>query len=940
MIPPRSDNRSWVRKVDGDMHVVGPTEQPQTRWYPGNLSELLWIVTRHLEEPAPTHPEAKVCGSHWAMSKAAVTPGQMIETATPVHESTGDQSAPRLNEVLHEVIPACMSPQAIAAFMKQDVPEFDPTAMPDKEKYYLFHVESGMRIYELYSYMDSGDDGRNERSLAWLIEHLPITDKKATYLGPWALETMGGAGGQTIAGVASTATHGGDILASAISDAIVALHLIAPDGQEYWIERKTILPNQQFNLVDEGKLKALYAPRDPSKPGGAFRAREIVYLQDDDLINAAIVSCGRMGIIYSVVVRAIRQFALHQETLTPFWHEVRTWLSDPSNATNVANFGNHFLRIDVDVYPKPVFDWSTAAWLFGTGVFGGLPLAVVGLYAGIRGDEYRTWLISRQFQPLQAANKGSLAAPRYHGRQERSGPNKGATQTLEKWDEEGGLRDPCGAANWLKQFLEDVSNELEGIRNDALLQWVVAGGVIAATAITFPAAAQAARAYQQVLERVMLFCQVWILVFAGIRAALPNDMPFGDFLASLMNTFAGMNAHSIVQLMYWIGSNSEHGGRDKPFTAISYAVMDEHNYKNKGCIAPGDSIEFFMDANAPGLVSFIDYALGEVRNLADDGEGFGGYISLRFMKDSPSFLAMQRWSRTCSIEIAGLSKIDGTGPLLERLEAESLKRGIVLHWGQRNHRAQADLEKVFNPAPGGAFHRWRAALSTLSEHGRLDNFSTDYSRYKGLEITEPRLYSLTASLTDGCENEVSTISYDAFRNPPGTELILRQRYADGRAVALPVSPGTLKGSVGVRLGRGRSIVQLHAVRRLNGNKYFAPPLEVELQGFATGDAWNFQFEAEKRKVDGVDRWYVEMNLFSQFISNSMRVSAVTLATAATGEWILRNPDLGADQTFATANSTVQLPTLPIFNRNWRYFSKAPAMGTVPPTVSLHYTIDC
>lgn len=39
MIPPRSDKRTWIRKVDGTMHVVSAEEQPQKRWYPGNLTE-------------------------------------------------------------------------------------------------------------------------------------------------------------------------------------------------------------------------------------------------------------------------------------------------------------------------------------------------------------------------------------------------------------------------------------------------------------------------------------------------------------------------------------------------------------------------------------------------------------------------------------------------------------------------------------------------------------------------------------------------------------------------------------------------------------------------------------------------------------------------------------------------------------------------------------
>jgi hypothetical protein len=163
MIPPRSDKRTWVRKIDGSMHLVGADEQPQQRWYPGNLSELLYIVTKEL--PKAPGPEGRVCGSHWAISKAAVSHGHMIEMATPVHEDEDDQAAPRINKPLYEVIPACMSQDALYAFMRQDVKVFDPTVMPLKDRFYLFHVEAGMRIYELYSHLDSGDDGKDERSL-------------------------------------------------------------------------------------------------------------------------------------------------------------------------------------------------------------------------------------------------------------------------------------------------------------------------------------------------------------------------------------------------------------------------------------------------------------------------------------------------------------------------------------------------------------------------------------------------------------------------------------------------------------------------------------------------------------------------------------------------------------------------------------------------------
>lgn len=938
MTQPRSDNRTWVRKVDGTMHVVKDEEQPQERWYPGNLTELLWVVNQKMTEHAPVNTQTRICGSHWAMSKAAVTPGQMIETATPVHEKDNNQVAPRLNNVLHNVIPGCMTQAALGAFLEQDVRSFDPTVIPDKEKFYLFHVETGMRLYELYAYMDSGDDGRQEDSLASYVENNK-GGSLTSYLGPWALETMGGAGGQTIGGVASTATHGGDVASSAIGEAIVAIHLIAPDGQEYWIERTTILPHSRsFKLVDEDKLKALYAVGDHTKPGGKLRTKEIIYHQDDNLMNAAIVSCGRMGIIYSVVVRAIRQFALLEEMKTPDWNDVRAWITDVNHPANIATFDNHFVRIDVDVYPKPVFNWHTLAKLFGLGVLGGMPLAMVGLYAGIKGDKYRAWVMTRKFLPLDAANTGTITTPLYRGREERSGANMGAMPAIES-QEQGSFRDPCGSSNWLRQFLQDLKNKLKDIRNDAAAQWLVAGGIIAATTITAPMIAKAARGYQSFLERVMLFCQAWILYFTAIQAALPNEMHFGDFVSSLLNTFSQFHAHSIIQLMYYAGANAEHPDPDEPITAISYAILDRHNYQNKGCVDPGDSIEFFMDGTAPALTSFIDYALEQVRDLADEGKGFGGYISMRFMKESPSFLAMQRWPRTCSIEIAGLSKVKGCERLLKRLEEESRIRDIILHWGQRNNRKQEDLEKVFSPVPGGAFYRWRIALSELSEHGRLHNFSTDFTREKGLEITEPRLYKLTTSLREGCENDITTIAYDAVKNPPETDLFLRQRFADGRVVHLAVDANKRFGSLQIPLGRGRSTITLEAIRELNEIRYESPPFEVGLHGFRTGDSRNFTFVAEKRQFEAAERWYIEMNLFSSFISNSLQVSAVSLTSTAGGDWIMRNPDIGVDRTFTASNATVQLPSLPVFNRNWRFFSKLPATG-LPPRVYLRFTITC
>jgi hypothetical protein len=117
---------------------------------------------------------------------------------------------------------------------------------------------------------------------------------------------------------------------------------------------------------------------------------------------------------------------------------------------------------------------------------------------------------------------------------------------------------------------------------------------------------------------------------------------------------------------------------------------------------------------------------------------------------------------------------------------------------------------------------------------------------------------------------------------------------------------------------------------------------VELRGIGVGDFYDFQFDAEKRTIDGTERWLAEINLFSQSMSNALRVSAVTLATAEGGEWILRNPDLVTDMLLSPGSPTAQLVSKPVFNRHWRFFSKAPAASFLfpPPKLYLRFTLEC
>jgi hypothetical protein len=103
------------------------------------------------------------------------------------------------------------------------------------------------------------------------------------------LQTMGGASGQTLAGVISTGTHSGDFNLPPIADCILAIHLVAPDGAEHWIERSA-----SGRITDRDPLAHVM--------GGRIPLEKIHY--DDQWFNAIVVSMGAMGIIYSVILRA------------------------------------------------------------------------------------------------------------------------------------------------------------------------------------------------------------------------------------------------------------------------------------------------------------------------------------------------------------------------------------------------------------------------------------------------------------------------------------------------------------------------------------------------------------------------------------------------------------------------------------------------------------
>jgi hypothetical protein len=217
---------------------------------PSTAEEVVAIV-----RSAEQVPDARVraVGSSWSFTDIAMTPSFLVETNG-------------LNRRIRHVID------------QEVLTEQAPDAR------YLVHVEAGIKVVDL---LKSLDEPR---------------------LAPF---TLGGATGQTLAGVISTSVHGSNWGRGPIPDAVRAIQLVGPGGIQYWIEP------DQWRITREDRLRTRLGP--------AVRTR-----YDDDWFDSVLVSMGSIGIITSIVLEVTDQYVLDKTCVTRTWSELRPQLADGS----------------------------------------------------------------------------------------------------------------------------------------------------------------------------------------------------------------------------------------------------------------------------------------------------------------------------------------------------------------------------------------------------------------------------------------------------------------------------------------------------------------------------------------------------------------------------------------------------------------------------------
>ncbi len=247
--------------------------RPKGHLHPQTPEEVVAIVKTAERDP---NARVRAVGSSWSFPDIAMTPSYLVETNAlrGLRKDVIDPDRPRSESVL--------------------------TANSPEPKY-LLHVEAGIQVEALMAVLDL-------RKLA------PFT--------------MGGASGQTLGGVISTSVHGSNWDRGPIPNAVRAIQLVGPGGNQHWIEP------DQWRITDEARLRARLSP-------------EVQIHYDDDWFDSVVVSMGSMGVITSVVLEVTDQYSLEKTCEQTTWSDLKPRL-DPTHPKTVFDPTHPYVMVALD----------------------------------------------------------------------------------------------------------------------------------------------------------------------------------------------------------------------------------------------------------------------------------------------------------------------------------------------------------------------------------------------------------------------------------------------------------------------------------------------------------------------------------------------------------------------------------------------------------------
>jgi hypothetical protein len=525
-------------------------------------------------------------------------------------------------------------------------------------------------------------------------------------------------------GALTTGTHGGDYRQRPISDSVAAVHLVTDGGAHFWIEPASNPLGLQ--LTDDQKLRDTYAQLVPGVPFDIIR--------DDDAFHSVTVGVGRFGVVSSFVVRVVPQYSLHEHRRLDTWPHVKAMLGT----------GNQHRVFDTVHFAGPPTDIAADIATFDArfGSFKRFDNRFLQIAVNLSPDGNNSHLVGvtqRWFYP-QTGPEATAPNGNVRGREERGtvavAGKVGAYVPPDDDSGAGGnstfISRACSDGNFIAGVLRQCADEIDQIIADGAAP---AGGIaVAALAIGAGAAVLAIAAACALLALVAIALrELADAIEAAGDASLARTM---DAVIGTVFDIPGMPrelAVMIVRSIFFAAFQSEQGNRD--YVALSYAVMDTHDYTDRSCFSNAESLEVFFDASRPDIYcTYVDAILAfEAAQQERDGRFTVGYVSLRYITGSRGLIAPARFDDTVVLEVAGLRDASGSVPFV--MNAAKVARhpmfNASFHWGQFNPLTRAEVEQRFGSAPGSPLDRWRSVLTNLT--GGSDGFSNAFTRQTGLE---------------------------------------------------------------------------------------------------------------------------------------------------------------------------------------------------------------
>jgi FAD/FMN-containing dehydrogenase len=501
----------------------------------------------------------------------------------------------------------------------------------------LVHVEAGIKIHDLNCRLDA--------------------------LG-LAMPTLGGSNGQSLAGVLSTGTHGSDVDVAPITDHVRAIHLIGPGGQEWWIE-----PADAEMITDPERMALA---RDAGRLCSDIR---IIY--DTRLFNAVLVSAGRMGVIYSVVIEAVGAFRLREIRAASTWSAASSMIQTSIIDAGTAYTGPRFLEIVLSPYRNDSGDRNCVVTTRD------ISTAALSLDGPPQPDVFKMLC---NLQPLTPLLQG-LAA--------------GIPALIA-----AAVGIALAAISWMLA-IPFVGGLIYAAASGIVITAATAGLVALETALI----AALTTPGENIGQKIANICN--LASAAGLKQIVPQ------LINLMVNFIRDPSAGPVVRESFRISTGQ---------SACGVAWEDAPN-----CMREIDGLEFALDVT-PGRTNLFDF-MNDIFALTDEffnanrPAGFG--LSLRFTKGTRALIGMQQYARTCSVEFIMLRGFNGHDEFRRRVYTIAMTHAAIPHWGLIHEINGRQVSALYGSNHGD----WRIQLQRLITEGggQTTTFRTSFSLARDLE---------------------------------------------------------------------------------------------------------------------------------------------------------------------------------------------------------------